>query len=228
MQPAPPNSTFVGPLVAMRNVAWTPQGNILYTTGSFQIWTASPGSNTTTAVTRPPQDRGDLIASACPDGRYIVFTSNRGNGAFGIWRTDVDGTNAKQLTQGIDTAVPACSPDGKWVVYSSQYSGRGGLWRIPIDGGEPVQLTSIVSAYNPQVSPDGRWIAFSGLQNFGIIPFAGGAPVKTFDYAPGANFDSPIRLIRWAPDGQALTYIVTKNGFRTSGHSRSTEGRPSR
>ena len=34
--------------------------------------------------------------------------------------------------------------------------------------------------------------------------------MKTFDYAPGANFDSPIRLIRWAPDGQALTYVVTK------------------
>ncbi|PYV61361.1 MAG: hypothetical protein DMG97_43380 [Acidobacteria bacterium] len=39
------------------------------------------------------------------------------------------------------------------------------------------------------------------------MPFEGGEPIKVFDAL------TPIgRLIRWAPDGRAVTYIVTSAG----------------
>src|SRR5262249_44336876 len=42
---------------------------------------------------------------------------------------------------------------------------------------------------------------------FAVIPFEGGAPINSFDIST-----SPWRLVRWSPDGQAITYVVTSNG----------------
>ncbi len=54
--------------------------------------------------------------SACGDGRYIVFQAVPGNN---IWRVTPNAGGAVKLTSGFFDSNPACSPDGKWVVYSS-------------------------------------------------------------------------------------------------------------
>ena len=41
-----------------------------------------------------------------------------------------------------------------------------------------------------------------------ILPFEGGDPVKIFHEMPLPAWN----LVRWTPDGRALTYIVTKDG----------------
>src|SRR5688572_8466777 len=63
-----------------------------------------------------------------PDGRYIVFTSNR-DGRRNVWRMDITGNNPKRLSDGIADALPAVSIDSKWVftvhwLMGSQLFGR--------------------------------------------------------------------------------------------------------
>jgi len=115
---------------------------------------------------------------------------------------DVDGSNLKQLTD----RGNAPQATAGWVVYRMRRS----LWKMPIDGGEPVQLSK-EDMRGCAVSPDGRLIACSlrRSQNNMLAVFSidGGEPLKIFDVPHG----QPPR-IRWAPGGQAVTYVARQNG----------------
>jgi Tol biopolymer transport system component len=88
-------------------------------------------------------------------------------------------------------------------------SGKLQLWKVAISGGSPTQLTEVF-ATEPDISPDGKLVAcFSNDAQtrkavIMLLPFAGGAAVKTFPLPPTANWDSGVR---WTPDGRGLTYI---------------------
>ena len=56
--------------------------------------------------------------SACGDGRYVVFQAVPGNN---IWRVTPNAGGAVKLTSGFIDSNPACSPDGKWVLYSRSH-----------------------------------------------------------------------------------------------------------
>jgi len=153
--------------------------------------------------------KANLLPSVSPDGRYIIFTSNR-SGSANIWRMDIDGGNLKQLTNGNLDYSSSLSPDGKWVVYVHESASTSTLWKVSIDGGDPVQLTD-KDAGNPVFSPDGELIACSyGNGKVAVIPSEGGQPTKIFDIPtpfivePGA---------RWSSDGSALTFHVNRGGI---------------
>ena len=85
--------------------------------------------------------------SACGDGRYIVFQTVPGNN---IWRVTPNAGGAVKLTSGFADSNPACSPDGKWVMYASTGTRPASLWRVPIEGGEPtplVQWSRVTTCY---------------------------------------------------------------------------------
>ncbi len=201
-----------------RAVSFTPDGRILYpfsVNGNQNIWIMNADGTNPKQLTA---DAGvNVLARPSPDGRYIVFASNRANqGAFNIWRMDIDGSNPIQLTYGSGESGPACSPDGLWVVYSKGgpevLNAQKTLWKVPIDGGEPVQVTNTPSN-GAAFSPDGTLIACWYKQDaaspwqLAIIPFTGGPPIKLFN-APRV----PILWPRWTPDGQAISYIYTSEG----------------
>ena len=82
-----------------------------------------------------------------PDGREIVFVSNRGHihGTGGLWRMDArPGAAPRELRYEETTwkARPDWSQDGNRVVYSS-YLGRqwNQLWLMTSEGGDPFPLT---------------------------------------------------------------------------------------
>jgi Tol biopolymer transport system component/DNA-binding winged helix-turn-helix (wHTH) protein len=147
-------------------------------------------------------------ASASPDGRYVVFTSDL-NGERHIWRMDIDGGNLVQLTNGSGEDYPHCSSDGRWVYYT--YLERGGadrptIGRVSIDGGEMKHLTKDFTAF-PSVSPDGKSLACLYAEGPGpmpwkiaVYPIDGGAPIKIFPQPLNSQ------TIRWTPDGRGLTY----------------------
>lgn len=197
----------------VQGLAWLPGGRLVYASnasGQPDLWQTGMDGNQPQPLT---MDAGnDSFPSVAGDGRYIVFNSDRG-GATSVWRIDADGGNLRQLTFGQLDLDPRSVPGSDQVIFSSIKSGQRSLWRVPLDGGAPTQLLEHLSEY-PLISPDGRWIACayrdeqSGSSNrIAILPSAGGAPVKTFPM-----LFTPWRLARWAPDGQALTYIKTSNG----------------
>ncbi|MGB7069640.1 MAG: winged helix-turn-helix domain-containing protein [Pyrinomonadaceae bacterium] len=193
-------------------IDWTPGGNIIYTARvdqSLTLWSMD------TAGRDPKQITAtgflDQRPSLTPDGKYIVFQSNR-SGATEIWRADPDGTGIQQLTFDGGNTIPHSTPDGKTIVYTHGSDGINSAWRISIDGGEAAQITD-AECYNARVSPDGNFIACGspsdGKMKLAIFLIEGGAPVKLFDVPPTYNFDFSIR---WTRDGGSVTYRDWANG----------------
>jgi serine/threonine protein kinase/Tol biopolymer transport system component len=186
--------------------AWTPDGKIVYwsdASGARDLWIMDGDGSNQKQLTA---DAGSNFQSTVsPDGRYIVFVSDRNNGKPNIWRMNIDGSNLKQITNTNFGRNPAITPDGRWIVYVSFGSKSPTLWKVPVEGGDPVQINDKFSVA-PAISPDGKLIACyywdetpDSQLGIVIIPFEGGAPVK--------RFNLPASFVRWTPDGRGLVYV---------------------
>jgi dipeptidyl aminopeptidase/acylaminoacyl peptidase len=105
--------------------------------------------------------------SVSPDGKsilYVVTASDlpRAKRASQVWRMDIDGRNAREVTQPDSGASsPRWSPDGRSILFISAKEGSSNLYIMPAAGGEARRLTNISTGISdPLWSPDGRWIAF--------------------------------------------------------------------
>ena len=89
--------------------------------------------------------------------------------------------------------------------------------------------------YSVAISPDGKRIAYLTLPNspvesgspsasrpnqLKVIPFDGGVPLYQFDWPPSAS--DP----RWAPGGDAVEYVLTRNGVSNIWQQKLTGGPP--
>lgn len=207
-------ATVVAPVIGLAfGLDWTANGKIVYSSMAGAHLNISlvdaDGSNKTQLT-----DTGDNYTPATsPDGRFIVFSSNR-TGSFNIWRMNAeDGSDLKQLTFGDGDTYPSCSADSQWVFYDNQSSPRITVWKVPIDGGDPVQLTNEY-ARMPVVSPDNQFMACRyydenrARKGIAIIPVQGGLPRKLVPEIPVRLF----QRVEWISNGHALTYIKAVDG----------------
>jgi Tol biopolymer transport system component len=199
-----------------RGLTWSPDGRVYFYSdagGGQNIWVTGADGSGTKQVTTPARRNRD--ADISPDGRYIVWESNRGEGN-AIWRMDIDGGNPKQLTTGGPHYYPKFSPDGKWIVFSLGPAGAEGnsLSRVSVEGGgaTPIQGTGGRGRGQFGFSRDGTRIFFpkagqdAEAPRLVIIPFEGGEPV--------ASIEIPQRSSRFAlsPDGRSVTYVRQVDG----------------
>ena len=151
----------------------------------------------------------DVSPVPSPDGRYIVFCSNR-SGNNEIWRVDVDGRNLVQLTHSNGAIRPNVSPDGRWVIYLSTHDRT--LQRVPIEGGQS-QTVAKQAVGIGAVSPDGKMIAYFAQGDhaweIAVNSLDTNAVVRTF------KIDSYFLnngSLEWRPDGKALFYAASDDG----------------
>jgi len=129
-----------------------------------------------------------------------------------IYICDIDGENARQLTQ--DGALGYCpkfSPDGKKIAYSSDKSGYRDTYVIDLTS----KKRSIVAQFPGQntgaaFSPDGSTLALS-LSKFGnpelcTMSSSGGEPTRLTN-ARGTDC-SPT----WSPEGTQIAYVSDERG----------------
>lgn len=197
-------------------LSWTPEGRIVFVSnesGNLDIWIMDPdGANRKQLTANNGQNVSPVVSA---DGRYIVFASDRAGGP-SIWRMNIDGSNATRLTSGPRDFLPSVSPDNKHVVYSSTGATHSTIWKVPIDGGTAIELTDSV-AVAPVVSPDGKLVAFvypdapdpfAPPNRIAVIPFEGGAPLRTFRFQESGTFGT---RMQWSADGRSVLYTVSDN-----------------
>jgi Tol biopolymer transport system component len=190
-----------------------PDGRLVYAlagSGSSDLLLTDPNGTSSQPLTGNSALNG--LPSVSPDGRFIVFVSNRTGGPH-VWRMNSDGSNLKQLTNGIAEIFPVVSPDNKWVLYQNLSDLR--LWRVSIDGGEGNQLIDKLAS-QAVISPDGKLVAcryreqeLSPFQ-LAILAFDDGKTLKTFDLPPSA-FGTP--NLDWTADGKDVLYVDTRAGI---------------
>ena len=194
---------------------WTSRGKIVYSAmagNNLNISLMDPDGSNQRALT---VDAGDNYTPATsPDGRFILFASNR-TGTLNIWRMNAeDGSDPRQLTFTDGNSYPSCSFDGQWVVYDNQSKATYTLWKVPIEGGTPVQLSEPErNAHMAAVSPDNQFLASryfvdAATEKIVILPFQGGKPVHLTGI-PARDW----QRVQWLQDGRALAYVDTVNGI---------------
>ena len=120
------------------SLAWMSDGRILYTAPSGEqsdIWSINADGTANKQLTSDSYTEG--LGCVSPDGRYVVFSSNR-SGNFNIWRMDLGSGEQKQLTQGTEIdSQPGCTADGQWVVFRSLRQGKSTFWKVPSQAARP-------------------------------------------------------------------------------------------
>jgi Tol biopolymer transport system component len=221
---------WVAPMAALDNAkpitshgrgdepTWSPDGKIVHWSyNDGNIWLIGSDGSNPRQLTSNAGFNDNFNPRVSPDGRYIVFCSDR-TGNWQIWRMDVDGDNPKQLTfNTFEGSIGDFSPDGRWVVYSN-HGAEKGIWKISIEGGNPIRLKGVEAA-DPAVSPDGKMIAYSykdpsaypperfanPSRGVAIMASAGSAPTKIFQIPNLSSF-------RWVADGHSLLYAKNEGG----------------
>lgn len=120
-------------------------------------------------------DALDYDPAWSPDGKWIVFTSER-DGSADLYRVKPDGGAPERLTD--DPAYDdqaAFSPDGKQLVFvTTRAGGRANLWILDLQTRKARALTSGSGGdFRPAWSPDGKWIVFSSDRG-STLPMAKG------------------------------------------------------
>ena len=143
-----------------------------------------PGVDTAQVTTTPGVAIG---ASFSPDGKRIVYSSNR-EGWFEIYTRPLSpgGAEHQVTTDGYQNTDPAWSPDGKLIAYHSV--ARHGIWILPLEGGAPRQITLFGSS--PAWSPDGSQLAFRSSE------------------------PSSLAASDWPGDGDSTIWTVAADGSR--------------
>jgi Tol biopolymer transport system component/serine/threonine protein kinase len=130
-------------LVALEGIygiepAWSPDGKLIAYSGlnenSDRPLTIINADGTGKKVLDVANGANNYWPSFSPDGRQIVFFSNR-NGDGKIFVINVDGSGLRQLTpDGSDDVYPAWSPDGRQIVFMNRSDNPGGLFTMNADG----------------------------------------------------------------------------------------------
>ncbi len=175
----------------------------------------------------------DYNAAISPDGRWVVFTSER-SGSPDLYVLDLHDDAGPRLLVGgpaMEDAA-AISPDGRRLLFVSTRDGNADIFQMPFRpddphaAGEARNLTSHAAGdYNPAFSPDGTRILFSSSRDTASATSTGASPGPTYLaselYVMRADGTGVRRLTRherwdgapaWAPDGRAAFFYSQRDG----------------
>ena len=147
-----------------------------------------------------------------PDGKQIVFVSNRDGGKNNLYIMNADGSNVRQLTHGPGThGNPAWSPQADVIAFEMEQNGVWRMYLINIDGSGQRPIGPL-AAYHPSWSPDGEEIAFITEKEssyVGAIMKSDGTEVREI-----TDIEGGLGSIKLSPDGRRIAFdAVLESNF---------------
>lgn len=211
--PAPPTPTQVPPTATATPIGGG--GRIVFDRGqadSRDIYSMAPDGSDLVNLTNNAAD--DWVGSLSPDGRWLLFSSNRG-GNWDIYAQDMAQGLVSRLTDDpAEDHDPAWSPDdGRVLFHSNRRDGVWQLYSVAANGSDLRQVTNEPSgAWAGAWSPDGSRIAYSA--NF---------PQPADIYVANADGSGPLNVtntpshestVAWSPDGSRIAFYSDRDGNR--------------
>ncbi len=198
--------------------AATPDGRIIMgsnVTGTLNLWMLNADGSERKQLTREGTlNTGPLVT---PDGKYIVFSSDRAGTSMRLFRMDINGENAEQLTD--DPGIrPRLSGDGKWAYYfetpQPSFEMFDLIKKVPINGGVPKVVAKPPDGWkfhSFDVNPANGRIAVGLLRmendrfvyRAGIIRKEGEAVTNIIDLPANLNAGA----VHWMPDNRNIATL---------------------
>lgn len=208
----------VGEPGVYRTLTVSPDGKHVAVEMNRDIWLLDVGGGAGRQFTSDPG--WDAFPTWSPDGKRIIFTSNRG-GTFDLYEKPVNGSTTEvPFYHSSDGKGPTSwSPDGKYIIYYSLGQPTH-LKLLSIDGPAERVASAVVdpqfTSITARFSPDGRWIVYTSNESG-----QDEVSVRSFDAAAG-TFGKPIvitkggaRVPLWRNDGKEIVYLTTDGTVTT-------------
>ena len=167
-------------------------------------------------------DRRQLVTSGLfnfgprySDRTGIVFTQFAESITPHVWRVDVDGGGARQLTDGPGEFLVDLTRDGTLALIAKT-DDPSSVWSLdPVAGGASKRLATGTTGDAGTFSPDGKRIRYADFTEIQgrlmtrsiVIPSGGGDPIARIQAPPGAE------NLTWHPDSVSLTYADRNKGW---------------
>jgi len=176
------------------------------------LWLVDLSRSGKVRLTFDPESDGDPLWS--PDGKHVVFTSNRGgDGHIHIYQTSASATGDDQvLLSGDGDDIPTSwSRDGKNLLFMRfQTSARASVWILPLADrqAKPLLQSTAFDQMEATFSPNGHFIAYtsneSGRYEVYVqpYPFSG----EKWLISSGGGLQP-----RWREDGKELFFLTVEN-----------------
>src|SRR5688572_19728760 len=182
--------------------------------GNAEIYVMNPdGSDQTRRTINPRADRHPDIS---PDGRHIVFASNRiteqnPEGNFEIFLMNSDGSDVRQLTftiNPVDHSWARWSPNGRWIAFHSNVAGNFEIYIIRPDGTDLTRVTDYTGLDQyPEWSPNGSQLAIRRDTDLYLIDLDGSNPIRLTAVGM-AN-----QMASFSPDGKQIAFFSNRAGY---------------
>jgi len=136
--------------------------------GNLDLWIRDLARDVTSRFTFDPASDSAPLWS--PDGRRIVFTSNRKGAAGDLYEKDASGAGEDEVLLATEEEKYASdwSTDGRFIVFWSRGKDTGwDIWALPTGGDKkafPVLKTPF-QEMRPSLSPDARFVAYQSNES---------------------------------------------------------------
>jgi Tol biopolymer transport system component len=198
----------------LSGLAISPDGKTLAVSvsrgGSQNVWVKQLPTGPFSRVTFG--DSSHFRPTWSPDGRSLLYLTDRGTGAGIPYRTRADGTGPSELLfkspPNVNFVGVTISSDGRWILprRAATEAGNGDIYVLkPGDTAATPLLATQSKEVSPAISPDGRWLAYesdeSGVSEVYVRPFP---DVSSGRWQVSLNGGT---APRWAHSGKELFYI---------------------